>query len=141
MSICGVWIVSRFNSQILVAWRTRCLVKLLERLNITLCRHRKHIAMSDVQISSLLMALPKQTLSAEISYPNANTHLSKDSVVTQAGFNERIQRLDNYTEARILFITNITSCSYWCSSKTFQASANHYFGSIVSVQRRDCTSA
>ena len=86
MSICGVWIVSGFNFQILVAWRTRCLLKLLERLNITLCRHRKHIAMSDVQTSPLLMALPRQTLSAEISYPNANTHLSERFSGNSGGF-------------------------------------------------------
>ena len=59
MSICGVWIVSRFNSRILTAWRTRCLLKLLEGLNITLYRHRKHIIMSDVQISSLADGLIK----------------------------------------------------------------------------------
>ena len=86
MSICGVWIVSGFNFQILVAWRTRCLLKLLERLNITLCRHRKHIAMPDTQTSFLLMALPGQTLSAEISYPNANTNLSERFSGNPGGF-------------------------------------------------------
>ena len=86
MSICGVWIVSRFNSQILVAWRTRRLLKLLERLNITLCRHRKHIATSGAQAGSLLMALPGQTLSTEISYPNANTHLSERFSSNPGGF-------------------------------------------------------
>jgi hypothetical protein len=42
--------------------------------------------MSDVQTSYLLMALPGQTLSAEISYPNANTHLSERFSGNPGGF-------------------------------------------------------